>query len=113
MVVLANIKDYAKYIILYPISPAILVLDVIINSFQVSMSVRLLGVSALNRLIPHSFIEVPNIILYHFLSFYQFCVFLKTRSFKINFKKFVKLRWFYAISFILIILGALVEGYIG
>ncbi|MDN6968265.1 hypothetical protein FCS83_06805 [Oenococcus sp. UCMA 17063] len=62
---------------------------------------------------PHSLIELPNILIYHFLSFYQFSIFFKNRSLKANFKVIRRLKWVYMASFLLVILGALVEGYIG
>lgn len=113
MILFANIRDYFKYVFLYLLSPIMLVIDTIINSFQITIGVRILGTLAIPRLMPHSLIELPNILIYHFLSFYQFSIFLKNRSLKANFKAIRRLKWVYMASFLSVILGALVEGYIG
>ncbi|OLS07172.1 hypothetical protein AUQ39_09200 [Lacticaseibacillus casei] len=112
-ILFANVRDYLKYLVLYILSPIMLAVDTAINSFQITIGFRILGGDAFSRLMPHSLIELPNILLYHFLSFYQFIIFIKNKSSKKTFISIRRLKWIYVCSFILVILGALIEGYLG
>lgn len=108
-----NLKNFAMYLLLPIISPILQLTDLFSSTFQITLSVRKVGIiSTSDGLLPHALIEFPNLLLYQGLSQYILFNFIMTKSIRLTFNVFKKFIPIYLLSFILLIIAALLEGYL-
>ncbi|MDR0614884.1 MAG: stage II sporulation protein M [Lactobacillales bacterium] len=106
-----NLVNYMQYLF-FPVAPLLIFKDDLVLSFLISQSIADFGIiQTVRHLLPHGLIELPNILLYQFLSlkfFYQWWMQKKkilfiTKYFRDNQK-------FYLFSLFLLFIAALIEG---
>lgn len=110
---LYNSENYLKYILLFFITPLLVIIDWLIMSFQIMMGVRELGKESVKMLLPHSLFEIPNIIFYQSLNFKLFCELIKHKKVSIVKEHFKKTKKIYIVSYVILVLSAFIEGMIG
>ncbi|WP_294208758.1 stage II sporulation protein M [Pseudobutyrivibrio sp.] len=105
-----NTQNFISYMLVFPIYPVLILMDFIGSAMPIVASIEINGVSkTLIALLPHGIIEIPNFILYSFLSGEMFLIFWRTRNLSI-FNEIKKRRYYYLISYLLLIVAAAVEG---
>lgn len=112
-IIFNNLKNFLMYIILFPFMPLFWLLDFIITTWSIFVSIESVGIlTTIDKLFPHGLIEIPNYTLYSYISFLMMKDFYKNFSnsvVKINFWAYRKL---FLVNVVLIIIGGLVEGLI-
>lgn len=114
-IIINNMKNYAGYVLLYPIYPLLIFLDLMFTSWSMAVSVHAQGAfDTFILLAPHGIFEIPNFILYTYLSCSSFYYFYRTKNptFKGYFQDIYKKKKLYIISFIIVILAGAIEGII-
>ncbi|MGG0690981.1 stage II sporulation protein M [Bacillus inaquosorum] len=108
-----NLRNFIMYLLAFIVSPILQLLDFGGSAFQITIGFRTLGTQeALNRLIPHGLLEFPNMLLYQGISQYMLFTLIFTRSIKMTLDVMKKMIPFYLLSLIILIIAAILEGYI-
>lgn len=108
-----NMKNLLGYIVLFPIFPAVLFIDFFSMGMSVAMSLYIRGIAeTMVLLIPHAIIEIPNFLLYTYLSRVSCKHFWKDGSGnKVKYWQRIRGYWKrYAVCGIVIIAAGIIEG---
>lgn len=96
------------------IAPLLIFVDILVTTYQVYSSVSIQGGKLTIFLLwKHGVIELPNLILYMYLSYKAFYHMLKNPKFKTLISYFNENKYVYLISYLLVIIAGIVEGLIG
>lgn len=107
-----NLKNFAFYLFFPMVSPILQFSDFFSSTFQITLSFKKIGTQeTFNGLLPHALFELPNLFLYQGLSQYIFFTLIITKSLKKTFFIFKKLLPLYILSLIVLVIAALLEGY--
>lgn len=105
-----NSKNFLAYFLLPPLSPFLLLYEVLLLAVSIYMGYQVYGFSEfLSLLLPHGLLEFPNILFYSFLSFHLFRCFIKQPSLQTIRQTVWLNRQFYVGSYIAVIVAALLE----
>ncbi len=110
-----NIKNFMGYVFLFPVFPVLFLMDFISTGISIVVSINAQGlIKTLQLLAPHGIIEIPNFILYTYLSGTLFYHFYKDKnvSFREYLSKIVRNRKCYLFCMIIIVLAGAIEGFI-
>lgn len=108
-----NLKNFIGYFLIYPMYPVMYVKDLIFTSWAVAVSFHMWGVkNTFLLLIPHGMIEIPNFILFTYLSFANFKAFWteKDMTGKAYVARIWRYRHGYILCFALLIIAGMIEG---
>ncbi|TGY87128.1 hypothetical protein E5329_26960 [Petralouisia muris] len=108
-----NLKNFLGYLLIYPLYPLMYLKDLIFTSWMVVVSFRMQGVrDTFFLLLPHAVLEIPNFILFTYLSFLNFKSFWKEKNVtgKVYVGRIWKYRYHYLVCFALLLVASLVEG---
>ncbi|MEE3392423.1 MAG: hypothetical protein VZR00_02895 [Lachnospiraceae bacterium] len=108
-----NLMNYLGYLITFLLYPIYIFLDLTLNAWAISVSLKAQGAAdTFRHLALHGVIEIPNSILYTFLSFNAFRRFCKEKSFGIKkyFYYIAEQKELYILCFFLVIVAGLAEG---
>lgn len=108
-----NLKNFLGYLLIYPLYPLMYIKDLIFTSWAVVVSLRMQGMKeTLFLLLPHAIIEIPNFILFTYLSLLNFKSFWKEKDVtgKAYIGRIWQYRYHYLACFILLLVAGLVEG---
>lgn len=107
-----NLKNFIMYLLAPIVSPILQLFDFGGSAFQITVGFRTLGTQeALNRLIPHGLLEFPNMLFYQGMSQYVLFTLIFTKSIKITLSLIKKMLPYYLLSLIVLIIAAILEGY--
>lgn len=113
LVLTHNLRNFALYLLGFIISPLLQMLDLGGSAFQITLGFRIFGAEeGLNRLIPHGLLEFPNMLLYMGISQYLLWTLIFTRSIRTTLEVIKKLIPVYILSLAILIIAAIIEGYI-
>ncbi|MGX4669380.1 stage II sporulation protein M [Cerasibacillus sp. JNUCC 74] len=108
-----NSRNFVLYILGFIVSPILQIFDLGGSAFQITLGFRIFGAEeGLNRLTPHGLLEFPNMLLYQGISQYLLWTLIFTRSIKVTLGVMKKLFPVYILSLIILIIAAIIEGYI-
>ncbi|GAQ19735.1 membrane protein [Oceanobacillus picturae] len=108
-----NLRNFALYILGFLVSPILQIFDFGGSAFQITLGFRIYGAEeGLNRLIPHGVLEFPNMLLYQGISQYLLWTLIFTKSIEVTLSLMKKLIPVYILSLIILIIAAIVEGFI-
>lgn len=108
-----NLKNFVMYLLGFFVSPILQFSDLAGSALQIIIGFRTLGAQeALNKLIPHGLLELPNMIFYQGISQYLLFTFIFTRSIKITLGVMKRMIPFYLLSLVILVVAAVIEGYI-
>jgi uncharacterized membrane protein SpoIIM required for sporulation len=110
-----NIKNFLGYVFLAPIFPMLFLMDFISTGISIVVSISVQGlVKTLLLLAPHGIIEIPNFLLYTYLSATLFWNFWKEKTLDISkyLSKIIGNRKYYIFCMIVIIIAGAIEGFI-
>lgn len=111
-ILINNTKNFLGYLILFPIMPLKLFFDLFSITSNLYYGIKILGFyTAFMKLYAHILLEFPNIIIYTFLSYENFKILRKDKSLKKVILNMNGRKYYYIISYILLIIAAIVEGY--
>jgi uncharacterized membrane protein SpoIIM required for sporulation len=108
-----NAKNFIGYMVLYPIYPILFVMDFISTEISIMVSISTQGLEkTLWLLVPHGIIEMPNFIIYTYMSAKLFYYFYKEKkvSIKSYWQRIAEHKKRYFISFAFIVWAAIIEG---
>ncbi len=108
-----NLLNYTGYLVTFLLYPIYIFLDLAQNAWSISVSLKAQGTAGtLRHLALHGVLELPNSILYTFLSFGAFRKLCTEKNFGIKayLCYIAKRRLFYILSLILVIVAGTVEG---
>lgn len=110
-ILLNNSYNYFLYFILFPINIIVTTYEFLVLAVNSYAGYKVYGLEeTLSLLLPHALLELPNILLYSFLSFHMSNVFWKNPKIS-TIVKTVLVNWrCYIISYLILILAAWVEG---
>lgn len=103
-----NSRNFLSYILMPFLSPILQMSDLIGSTFQFTIAYK--KSNSLNFINPHIFIEIPNMILYQGVSQYILFETIYNKSFIKVIYIFKKCIYIYISSFLLLIMGVLLEG---
>lgn len=111
---LNNSKNFLSYLIFFIISPFLQFFDLCRLGIQIGISVQLLGLpSTLQGLLPHGLLEIPNFIWYQGMSQYiLYQLWFEKDLVALIQREKNNLKW-YAISYVVLVTSAIVEGWLG
>uniref|UniRef100_UPI003F495FCB stage II sporulation protein M n=1 Tax=Bacillus multifaciens TaxID=3068506 RepID=UPI003F495FCB len=113
-VLTSNFKNFLCYLLLPIFSPILQATDLIGSSFQITMGFRLLGKDeAMSHLFPHALLEFPNMLFYQGVSQYILYVLISSKSLTEVFRQEKRLLVMYLLSLLVLLVAALLEGYVG
>jgi uncharacterized membrane protein SpoIIM required for sporulation len=108
-----NLKNLVMYLLGFIISPILQLGDLAGSAFQITVGFRTMGTQeSLNKLIPHGFLEFPNMLFYQGVSQYLLFTLIFTRSVKITLSVMKKMVPFYLLSLVILVVAAIIEGHI-
>lgn len=112
-ILINNLLNFSLYFF-FPIgSPLFQIRDNIFSSLQITWGVKYLGLNqTLDKLLPHGLLELPNMLLYSGLSQYILYTFIITKSITKTLNLVKKLLPVYICSLIILLIAALIEGFI-
>lgn len=108
-----NLINYIGYLITFLLYPLYICLDLCANAWSISISLKAQGVAGTCRhLLVHGMIELPNAILYTYLSFSAFIRMCKEKGFGMQeYIRYVyERKGYYILCFVLVIAAGLAEG---
>ncbi len=108
-----NLLNYTGYLLTFLLYPLYIFLDLTLNAWSISVSLKAQGAGETFRhLILHGILELPNSILYTFLSFGAFRKLCREKNFGIRayIRYVADRRVFYILSLLLVIAAGLTEG---
>lgn len=108
-----NLLNYTGYVVTFLLYPIYIFLDLSQTAWSISVSLKAQGVAeTLRHLALHGVLELPNFILYTFLSFEALRKFCTEKDFGIKayIRYIVNRRLFYILSLILVIVAGTIEG---
>lgn len=112
-IIVNNMKNFVQYQLLFFVAPFLVLIDIFMNVAQIYISNQLIGNSATFKLMAvHGVIELPNLLLYSFLSAYKFfllCKYKRLETVMIFIKENYKV---YIYSILIIIVSGMLEGVI-
>ena len=115
-IIFNNLKHFLLYILAFILYPVYIITDIIGISYQMALGLRTNGfIYVLKRMILHSVIEIPNCIIYSYLSLQLFKGFIDLVKSKGNvfkfYKNFIVNNYIILIlNIILIIVSGIIEG---
>jgi uncharacterized membrane protein SpoIIM required for sporulation len=110
----SNFKNFISYLLLPVFSPILQASDLIGSSFQITMGFRVLGTDeTMTRLFPHALLEFPNMLFYQGASQYILYVLMSSKSLTEVFRQEKNLLYMYVLSLLVLLVAALLEGYVG
>ena len=108
-----NTKNFLGYLILFVLFPINVFWDLVFTSWSIAVSFHAQGVSGtFEHLFLHGIIELPNAMMYTYLSANAFIRLCKDKDFGISqyWQYISERKQYYFMSFLLIIIAGLVEG---
>lgn len=106
-----NLRNFLQYFLLFLLSPIMIIFDIVINVYQIYVGIENIGTKQTFLLLyKHGLIEIPNMLLYMYLSIKCFYSLIKHKKLKIIFVFWKSNFKLYIISFVLIIIAGLIEG---
>ncbi|WP_430606973.1 hypothetical protein IGJ55_003354 [Enterococcus sp. AZ170] len=108
-----NIKNFIQFQLLFIVAPLLVFMDIFMNVLQIYVSNQLIGTVATFKLIVvHGWIELPNLLLYSFLSVYKFYLLWKYRKIGIIISFMKENYKIYLCSILVIVVSGILEGVI-
>lgn len=108
-----NLKNYFMYLLGFFVSPILQISDFGMSTILITIGFRGLGATeALQRLIPHGILEFPNMLLYQGMSQYVLFTLIFSKSIKVTLLAMKKMIPLYIVSLMILIVAAILEGYI-
>lgn len=109
-ILINNSKNFLAYFLLFPLSPLLLLYELLLMGVSLYMGYQVYGLSEfLFLLLPHGLLEFPNILFYSFLAFHLFRCFIKRPSFQTIWQTVWANRQFYVGSYLAVVVAALLE----
>jgi uncharacterized membrane protein SpoIIM required for sporulation len=107
-----NMKNLLCYLIIFPLMPILLLFDLVSTSWAIVVSLEIKGVTyTFFRIAPHGIIEIPNFLLYSYISYEMMREFYKGILKKdFNLSKLLEYKKFILINIILVVIAGLIEG---
>ncbi|VTU60263.1 hypothetical protein AMBR_FBHANALA_01581 [Dolosigranulum pigrum] len=106
-----NTFHFLQHIILFPLSPILILRDIFLITTEIFISAEISGVGkTIMLLVPHGLVEMPNIMLYSFIGFRMANVLWKERRLSAVIKQIQIYRYNIVISYGLLIIAAVLEG---
>ncbi|MBB6512370.1 hypothetical protein GGQ92_001153 [Gracilibacillus halotolerans] len=112
LVLFHNLRNFGIYLLAPIFSPIFQLMDLGGSAFQITVGFRILGTQgALNKLFPHAFLEIPNMLFYQGISQYVLYTLISTKSLSTTFNLVKKMVPAYLLSVLILIIAAIIEGY--
>lgn len=109
-----NSNNFLSYLFLFFLSPILQFIDLISVLVQITLGVRKVGfITTIQGLLPHGLLEIPNLLFYQGLSQYVFLNLWFEKDitkFILREKKYIK---YYLISYSVLFVAAVIEGFMG
>lgn len=112
-ILLNNTINFIQYLVLFPLSPIFLIIDLFLISLQIKLSTDISGInSTIKLLAPYFFLEFPNIVLYSLLSIESFYILIRKKKLNAVYIFINENKYIYLFSFIILVISAFIEGFI-
>ncbi|KAF2955825.1 hypothetical protein AS160_09285 [Marinitoga sp. 38H-ov] len=111
-IILNNLKNFISYLFLFPLMPLFWIIDLFSITWEIYIGIKSIGLyNTFDKLFPHIIIELPNYIIYSYISY---CLMLNFYKFKYNkiLKIYSKYKGVLLINIIFIIISGFIEGLI-
>lgn len=110
----ANSLNFLIYLLMPVLSPVFQAMDLIRTFFAITVAIRIDGfLQAIKDILPHALLELPNLLFYQGISQWLLFNLIITKDIKDTLKKQWSYAKLYVISYMVLVIAALVEGYWG